>query len=197
MKHLSMLKPEHIDGYIKVTDEDAKKYYEENLDKFSSGQVKASHILVNTEEEAKAIYEELQKDPKRFEDIAKARSKDPGSGASGGDLGWFERGRMVKPFEDVAFALQKGEISKPVKTQFGFHIIRLDDKTEITQKPFEEVQEEIKSTVTQEKQQNLLKDLIEQLKKEGKVKINDEELKEVGKEFQVPLPPAPPATGGK
>ncbi|MEW6200393.1 MAG: peptidylprolyl isomerase [bacterium] len=182
---------------IKVTDADAKKYYDENLGKYSSGQVKASHILVNTEEEAKAIYEELQKAPKKFEEIAKARSKDPGSGANGGDLGWFGRDRMVKPFEDAAFSMKKGEISKPVKTQFGFHIIRLDDKTEITQKSFEEVQEEIKSALTQEKQQNLIKDLLEELKKEGKIKINDEELKDVGKEYKVPLPPAHPDTGGK
>ena len=179
----------------KVTDEDAKKYYEENKEKYTSGQVKASHILVKTKEEADSIRQELQENPKKFEDIAKARSIDTGSGAKGGDLGWFVRGRMVKPFEDAAFSLKKGEISKPVQTQFGFHIIRLDDKTEVAQKPLEDVKEEIKTSMLQDKQKKVLEETLAKLKKEGAVKINEAELKETGTKFLPSAAPAAPGAG--
>ena len=87
--------------------------------------VNASHILVKTEQEANVILFDL-KTGKSFEDIAKEKSLCP-SGKKGGNLGWFARGQMVKEFEDAAFALKKGEISKPVKTQFGWHIIKVID----------------------------------------------------------------------
>ncbi len=87
--------------------------------------VHASHILVKTEEEALSILFDL-KQGKSFEDMAKAKSSCP-SGKKGGDLGWFGRNQMVKEFEDAAFALKKGELSRPVKTQFGWHIIKVND----------------------------------------------------------------------
>lgn len=88
-------------------------------------QVHAKHILVKSEEEANAILFDL-KHGKSFEDIAKQKSTCP-SGKNGGDLGWFGRGMMVKEFEQAAFALKKGELSKPVKTQFGWHVIKVED----------------------------------------------------------------------
>ena len=87
--------------------------------------VNASHILVKTESEAKVILYDLQMG-KSFEDIAKEKSLCP-SGKKGGNLGWFERGRMVKEFETTAFSLAKGQISQPVKTQFGWHLIKVID----------------------------------------------------------------------
>jgi parvulin-like peptidyl-prolyl isomerase len=87
--------------------------------------VNASHILVKTEQEANVVLFDL-KAGKSFEDIAKEKSLCP-SGKKGGNLGWFGRGQMVKEFEDAAFSLKKGEISKPVKTQFGWHIIKVID----------------------------------------------------------------------
>lgn len=90
-------------------------------------QVKASHILVETEDEAKKILEDVHAGKISFEDAAKNFSKCP-SGAEGGDLGYFGRGMMVKEFEDAAFATAAGEISAPVKTQFGWHLIKVVDK---------------------------------------------------------------------
>lgn len=90
-------------------------------------QVKASHILVATEAEADKILQDIRDEKMSFEDAAKKFSKCP-SGAHGGDLGHFGRGMMVKEFEDVAFATPKGEVSAPVKTQFGWHLIKVVDK---------------------------------------------------------------------
>ena len=88
-------------------------------------EVRASHILVKTEEEAKSLYEEI-KNGASFAELAEKKSLCP-SGQNGGDLRWFGKGMMVKPFEDAAFALKKGEISQPVETQFGWHLIKLTD----------------------------------------------------------------------
>lgn len=89
-------------------------------------EVKASHILVKTEEEAKKLYDEI-KNGKNFADAAAEVSLCP-SGSVGGDLGFFSRGMMVKPFEDAAFELEPGELSEPVQTQFGWHLIQVTDK---------------------------------------------------------------------
>jgi len=89
-------------------------------------EIRASHILVKTEEEANELYNEI-KNGKDFAGIAQEKSLCP-SGQNGGDLGFFGKGMMVKPFEDAAFALEVGEISQPVQTQFGWHLIKLTDK---------------------------------------------------------------------
>ena len=91
-------------------------------------EIRASHILVQTEDEAKKLYDEIQ-NGKSFADIAQAVSLCP-SGKNGGDLGFFGKGMMVKPFEDAAFALEVGEVSQPVQTQFGWHLIQLTDKAD-------------------------------------------------------------------
>lgn len=91
-------------------------------------EVRASHILVKTEEEAKNLYDEI-KNGKSFSEVAKEQSLCP-SGQNGGDLGYFGKGMMVKPFEDAAFTLEIGELSQPVKTQFGWHLIQVTGKNE-------------------------------------------------------------------
>ena len=91
-----------------------------------TNEIRASHILVKTEEEANKLYDEII-NGRDFAEVAEEVSLCP-SGQNGGDLGFFGRGMMVKPFEDAAFALEKGEISKPVETQFGWHLILLTDK---------------------------------------------------------------------
>ena len=91
-----------------------------------ASEVRASHILVESRSEAEKLIAQL-KGGAKFADLAKKCSKCP-SGANGGDLGYFKRGQMVKPFEDAAFALNKGEVSGPVQTQFGYHVILVTDK---------------------------------------------------------------------
>ncbi len=90
-------------------------------------EIRASHILVKTEDEALNLYNEILENKKDFESAAMENSLCP-SGQVGGDLGFFGKGMMVKPFEDAAFALEVGELSKPVQTQFGWHLIKLTDK---------------------------------------------------------------------
>ena len=125
-----------------VSDQDAKTVYDTWVSKFTPGEeIHAHHILVKTEDEAKDIAKKL-KDGGSFTDLAKQYSQDPG-GQSGGDLGYFGRGDMVKPFEDAAFALETGKISDPVQSQFGWHIIQVDDKRQSQPPAFEEVKDSI------------------------------------------------------
>ncbi len=140
-----------------VSDSEANKFYQDNKDKFKQPEmVHARHILVKSEEEAKKIIDELKKYKgdelkKKFIELAKAKSTGP-SGKNGGDLGYFKKGQMVKPFEDAVFALKKGEITtKPVKTQFGYHIIYLEDKKEAGVAPFEKVKKQIITQLRQER----------------------------------------------
>lgn len=118
-----------LDGVARaaVTDEAVQKLYDETyVNAEPKKEYDADHILVETEDEAKAIKADLDKGGD-FAAIAKEKSKDPGSAANGGDLGWFGAGMMVKPFEDAVIALEKGKVSDPVKSDFGWHIIKLND----------------------------------------------------------------------
>lgn len=109
-----------------VSDEEVKKYYDEHSAQYHEAeQRRASHILIAERTQAEQILKEIKQNPARFEDLAKQHSKDPGSAAQGGDLGFFARGAMVKPFEDAAFGMKGGEISGLVQSDFGFHIIKL------------------------------------------------------------------------
>lgn len=117
-KHKEWFEKEHP-----VTDEEIKQYYEDNKDQFAKRD--ASHILVADEKTAKEVKEKLDKG-EDFAALAKKYSKDTANAANGGELGTFSRGQMVKEFEDAAFSLKEGEISAPVKTQFGYHIIKIN-----------------------------------------------------------------------
>ena len=117
-KHKEWFEKEHP-----VTDEEIKQYYEDNKDQFAKRD--ASHILVADEKTAKEVKDKLDKG-EDFAALAKKYSKDTANAANGGELGTFSRGQMVKEFEDAAFSLKEGEISAPVKTQFGYHIIKIN-----------------------------------------------------------------------
>ena len=120
---------------------------------------RARHILVETEAQANAILASLKKNGK-FEDIAKKQSKDPGSGANGGDLDWAAAGNYVKEFSDAMVALKKGETSAaPVKSQFGFHIIRLDDVREAQLPKLEDVKPQIAQQLQQQRMANFQQEL--------------------------------------
>ena len=149
---------------VRVSDEEVKKFYEENPEQFDAGLTfAASHILVNTEEEAAEIREKIVSGEVTFEDAAKSCSTCP-SKAQGGDLGEFGHGQMVPEFEEACAAMEVGEISAPVKTQFGWHVIRLNKKEEGGQMAFADVKDEIRQALMGEKQQAAYQSRINQLK---------------------------------
>jgi peptidyl-prolyl cis-trans isomerase C len=133
-----------------VTDADVQAEYDKFVAANGGKEYRARHILVDTKEQAEAILASLKKGGK-FEDIAKKQSKDPGSGANGGDLDWAAAGNYVKEFSDAMVALTKGQVSGPVQSQFGFHIIRLDDVREAQLPSLEDVKPQIAQQLQQQR----------------------------------------------
>jgi len=157
----------------KVTAERLQQRYEERLKSMPpEEEVHARHILVSTEDEAKALIAELKKGV-AFDKLAREKSTDKASGAEGGDLGWFKRSDMVKEFADAAFTLRKGELSEtPVKTQFGYHVILLEDRRRAPPPSFEELSEQLREELARETVTGLLDQLranakIEKFKMDG------------------------------
>lgn len=135
---------------IKVTDDEIKQIYDQYKDSFATPeQVRASHILVETKEEAEAIVKQL-KEGADFAAIAKEKNQDA-TKETGGDLDFFGRGQMDPAFEEAAFKLKKGEISDPVKSSFGYHIIKVTDRKEATNPTLEDKKEEIRSQLENQK----------------------------------------------
>ena len=150
---------------ITVTDAEAKAYYEENKAQFDQGEtVNASHILVDSEEKAREIYASIIAGEKSFEDAAKEYSSCP-SKENGGNLGDFGKGQMVPEFDKAVFEMEVGEITaEPVKTQFGYHLIKLISKSDSKETPYEEIKDEIKAGLLGEKQRKAYESKINQLK---------------------------------
>ncbi len=190
----AIIKKEVIDK-IKIDEKDVQKYYDEHKKEFlQEAQVKAKHILFktprvlpkNATEEQKKDYEakdkaakakaekllaEIKKNPKvDFSKLAKEKSEGP-SAKKGGDLGWFTQKRMVKPFADAAFKLKKGEISGLVKTSFGYHIIKVEDKKEAKQLSFDEVKKRIEDRLKRGKIRENTKAFLRMLRTKYQVKI--------------------------
>ncbi|MFZ4758732.1 MAG: peptidyl-prolyl cis-trans isomerase, partial [Burkholderiaceae bacterium] len=137
---------------VTVSPDDLKTYYEQNKARYGSPEERrASHILVKAGPDAKAkaekLLEQVKADPGKFETLARTASDDPGSAAQGGDLGFFQRGMMVKPFADAVFEMKQGEIRGPIETEFGQHLIRLTGAKPSAEKPFEAVRAEIEREV--------------------------------------------------
>ena len=148
---------------VEVTEEEMKAFYEENSQYFEKGAtVSAKHILVKEEEKCQEILEEIVAG-KVFEEAAQQYSTCP-SGQKGGDLGEFGKGQMVKEFEEAAFAAEIGQVVGPVKTQFGYHLIKVEAKNEATVTPFEEVKEQIGRNLKQQKQNKAYSDKAAELK---------------------------------
>ena len=133
-----------------VSDADVQAEYDKFVAANGGKEYRARHILVETQAQAEAILASLKKGGK-FEDIAKKQSKDPGSGANGGDLDWAAAGNYVKEFSDAMVALNKGQVSGPVQSQFGFHIIRLDDVREAQLPALADVKPQIVQQMTQQR----------------------------------------------
>jgi peptidyl-prolyl cis-trans isomerase C len=154
-----------------VTEADAKKIFDAKIGQLKPEQeVHARHILVATEAEAKEIAERLKKG-EDFAALAKEKSRD--SASEGGDLGFFARGQMLKPFEDAAFALDVGEISEPVQTQFGWHIIKVEEKRDQPLPTFDQVKAAIMSQLVQQKAQ----EVVTGLRDAATIEVVDPELK--------------------
>jgi peptidyl-prolyl cis-trans isomerase C len=147
-----------------ATDEELHKVYDEQVKPMGAEEeVRARHILVETEDEAKAIAEQI-KGGADFAELAKEKSKDPGSAKDGGDLGYFAKGSMVPEFADVAFKMYPGQVSNPVKTQFGWHIIKLEDKRARKVPDFDQVKNQIEAFVARRAQGEFVTQLRETAK---------------------------------
>ena len=149
---------------VTITDEEVKKYYDDNKEQFGEPErVSAKHILVASEDEAYKIKDEIS-NGLSFEDAARKYSSCP-SKDQGGNLGEFSRGMMVPEFEEAAFSLPIGEVSSPVKTQFGYHLIQVDAKHEASTKSFEEVKQNVLNELMQKAQQKKYFDFLDELTK--------------------------------
>ena len=169
---------------INATEEDARKFYTENQTRFQSPErIKASHILITpetadqkapSEQENAAAKEKIEQllkrihDGENFAELAKANSACP-SGKNGGDLGFFEKGRMAPPFEKAAFALKVGQVSDVVKTRFGYHIIKLTDRQQASAKSFEEVKDDIINMLIGQEKNKLAEKYIDTLKEQADI----------------------------
>ena len=154
------------EGKASVTEQAMKKVYDDAVKQMGGDEeVRARHILVQTEDEAKKILADLKKGA-NFETVAKEKSKDPSAAAQGGDLGFFTKDQMVPEFADVAFKLQKGELSDPVKSQFGWHIIKVEDKRTKAPPPFEQVKDQVETFVQRKAQAEYVTKLREAAKVE-------------------------------
>ncbi len=164
----SLLSQAALQNFLKsnpISEAQLKAEYDKKMGAAGT-EYKARHILLKTEEEAKAVIEELNNGAD-FVELAKAKSTGP-SGPQGGDLGWFAPDRMVPPFSEAVIALENGKVSaEPVKTQFGYHVILREDAREQTPPPFEAVKEQIKPVL----QREVVQQLMENLRKQAKVEI--------------------------
>jgi foldase protein PrsA len=154
---------------VKISDDEMKKVFEEKY----KTEVQASHILVDDEKTAKEVQAKL-KEGGDFAKLAEEYSKDPGSKSKGGDLGFFGKGAMVPEFEKAAFTLEKGETSELVKSDYGYHIIKVTDKRE---NKFEDKKEQIEKELKQQKAKPIT-EILDKLRKKADIKIKDKELKE-------------------
>jgi foldase protein PrsA len=154
---------------ISISDDQVKEYFEENKDSFAQEeQVEASHILVEDEETAKEVKEKLDNGGD-FAELAKEYSTDTSNAESGGELGFFAKGEMVAEFDEKAFTMKKGEISEPVKTEFGYHIIKVTDKKEAKEAVLDEHKEEVKDLLFDQALQTEYGTWLEEQKEEYKI----------------------------
>jgi peptidyl-prolyl cis-trans isomerase C len=172
-----------------VSDDKVRARYDSVVAKMKNEEeVRARHILVKTEAEAKAIIDQLNKGGD-FAKIAGEKSTDKGSAANGGDLGFFNKGSMVPAFADAAFAMKKGEVSKaPVKTEFGFHVIKLEDRRTAPAPAFDKVKTQIEAQLADE----MANEYVDSLKKKAKVEIFSID----GTPMKIPAVGTPPAAVG-
>jgi peptidyl-prolyl cis-trans isomerase D len=170
-----VLDAQALKGGITVPEDELRRYYAENAARYTTAEERrASHILIAADKDlpaadrqkakaqAESLLEQLRRNPSSFADLARKHSQDPGSAERGGDLDYFARGAMVKPFDDAVFAMKPGEISNVVETEFGYHVIRLDAVRGGEKKPFEAVRAEIEDEVRKQLAQKRFAEVAEQ-----------------------------------
>jgi peptidyl-prolyl cis-trans isomerase C len=193
---ISELINQEIMSKAKVSEQEVKDYYNKHKEDFATTtQIRASHILVKTEDEANKVLERLKKGEK-FETLARELSLDKASAKHGGDLGFFGRGQMVPEFERAAASLKVGQISEPVKTQFGYHIIKVTGRKTGPILPFDRVKEVIAQKLAGEKQKEAFDKYIDEIRKNYTVTINKEALQAMQPEA-APTTPAEQNTAEK
>lgn len=171
---LQLIQDKALLDYIEIPEEDIKKKYDE-----LKPELEASHILIKDEATAKEVLQKV-KNGEDFAELAKEYSEDPGSAQNGGYLGYFGPGFMTKPFEDAAYALEVGEISDLVKSEFGYHIIKLTDKKEV--EPYEELKDDLRKQLVQEKAQQdptAVQEKINNELRNANIDIKDEDFKDM------------------
>lgn len=175
---------DEISNKLEVSDSELQKAYDENPEKFGTPTaVSARHILIKVDpnaspeeteaakNKAQQVYEKTKADKADFSAIAREMSDDKGSATTGGNLGVFTKGKMVKEFEDTAFSMNEGDISKPVKTQFGYHIIKVDKRREGKIVPFNNIKEQVKNTLIRERQVSGVENKLKELRTSSNVVI--------------------------
>ncbi len=203
---LQKLMQDNIPKDPQLSDEEIRKYFDEHTDEFKEGaQVRVRHVLIKSEpgdpdakkQEARRKAEQVRKRARGgedFEKLAKQYSEDVGSKNRGGDLGFFPRGRMAKPFEDTAFALSKpNEISDVVETQFGYHVIQYVDRQEPKEKTFDEAKEQIRRRLAPQRQRDSYQTFITNIKDKRKIVVHDDVLASMGGDKSAEAPKAEPA----
>ena len=173
---IGYLLEKEVEEQAELTDQEVKDYYEQHKEDFANiTQMRASHILVKTESEAQQVLERIKKG-ESFAKVAREKSIDPGSARNGGDLGYFSSGQMVPEFEAAAARMKKGEISPPVKTKFGYHIIQVTDKKVGKTIEFDKVKTLIYQRLSADKQKDIFDSYIAKLRNSYKVDVNQEAL---------------------
>ncbi len=179
MTLVSLILKKEVEDKVRIDESEIKTFFDENEDKFTIGtQIKASHILVKDEELANSIHEKISKG-ENFEKLAREHSIDKGSAEKGGDLGYFGQGKMVPEFERAALSLKPGEVSKPVKTRFGTHIIKLFDIKKGDPANFEQTKVSIQKQLMVQKRKTLFDSYVEKLKGKSTVTTNKDNLEAI------------------
>jgi peptidyl-prolyl cis-trans isomerase C len=187
--HMRVLADAESQKFVKSTtptDAELHAEYDTAVSQMDKAEYHARHILVATKDQAEQVIKKLKSGAK-FEDLAKTQSTDTGSKNNGGDLGWFTTSRMVKPFADAVKSLKKGELSPPVQTQYGWHVIQLEDTRDAAPPPFDQVKPQLTDAVLRKK----LQAYVEDLKKQAKIEKKPDALPATA-----PVAPTGPAMSG-
>lgn len=156
---------------VQITEDEMKAFFEQYKDFLGTEeQVRVSHILVDSREEAEAIRAALLEGAD-FAEVAREKSADPGTAVRGGDLGWVSRGQTVKPFEDMAFSSPVGDISPVVETDFGFHVLKVEERREAREAVYEESRDVIHSYLLEDKLQQAFQEWLREIRNEARVEI--------------------------